>query len=231
MKQNTVHVLSKTVKVRPIKPKSSGTQSDSEKKQLSNGNLSLMWLPHNFTLLSYFLSFPLSVVHTQSVYRQCPEKIRWSQSDTGLSESVSETNMLLTVCCLGPGVRSMRQSFSPPLWSHCSLSEGDILKHTLGSRSFTYSANHCIAVAGLRLWICVSINLIILINTWYCLSSFSRPPCLLSAVPVWISGLPVLSTAGKERSDPQTMSRQACHQAPAPALHLTQTADRTETSR
>lgn len=62
-------------------------------------------------------------------------------------------------------------------------------------------------------------------------SLFSRPSCLLSAVPVCICGLSVFSTAGKERSDSQTMSRQACHQTPAPALHLTQTANCTETSR
>lgn len=68
----------------------------------------------------------------------------------------------------------------------------------------------------------------------YCLSlclSYSRPPCLLPAVPVWTSGLPVFSSAGKERSRHQTMSRQACHQTQAPVLRLAQTAGCTETSR
>lgn len=77
-------------------------------------------------------------------------------------------------------------------------------------------------------------NLVILIDTliFFPFSSLlSRPPCFLPAVPVWTGGLPVLSTAGEERSDPQTMSRQARHQTPAPAIHLTQTANRTETSR
>lgn len=134
---------------------------------------------------------------------------------------------------------SMLQSYSSPLWSHCSLSKGDVLKHTLGSRSFTYSAaiteHHCITVAGLRRLLDVCLGESHYIDQYLILSFFmsllSRPPCLLAAVPVRISGLPVFSTAGKERSDPQTMSRQASHQTPAPALHLTQTANRTETSR
>ncbi len=118
-----------------------------------NRNLSLVWLTHNCTLLSYFL--PLSLSHTQSIYRQCPEKIRCSRSDTGLSNSVRETNMHL---CLLPQAwcqdRCCRASLlrSGP---SCSLSEGDILKRTLISRSFTYSTitpHHCIAVAGLR-WV------------------------------------------------------------------------------
>lgn len=81
---------------------------------------------------------------------------------------------------------------------------------------------------------CIQINPWILKDAWcfsFSVSPPSRPPSLLSAVSVWISGLPVFSTAGEERSDAQTMSRQACHQTSAPVLHLTQTANRTETSR
>lgn len=53
-----------------------------------------------------------------------------------------------------------------------------------------------------------------------------RPP-----VPVRLCRLPVFSSAGEERSDRQTMSRQACRQASASALRLPQAANRTETSR
>lgn len=48
------------------------------------------------------------LAHRQCIYRQCPEKIRCSQSDTGPSRGVRETNMQpvqLSVRCLRPGVR------------------------------------------------------------------------------------------------------------------------------
>lgn len=77
--------VQKTVKVRLSKPKS---QVPKDK------------------ILHYEATF--SLTQTQSIYRQCPEKIRCSQSETGLSDSVRETNMQplqLSVCCLGLGVR------------------------------------------------------------------------------------------------------------------------------
>lgn len=74
-------------------------------------------------------------------------------------ERVREANMQplqLSVSCLRLGVRidaaaSLLLSAPPPF----SLSEGDILKHTLSSRSLTYSiitAHRCISVAGSR-WV------------------------------------------------------------------------------
>lgn len=62
---------------------------------------------HTFYIIER-LSLILSLTRTQSIYRLCPEKIRCSQSDTGLSESVRETNiqpLQSSVCCRRPGVR------------------------------------------------------------------------------------------------------------------------------
>lgn len=113
-----------------------------------------------------------------------------------------------------------------------------ILKHSLSSRSLAYSIYHCTPPHRCRIrpghrCVCYR-NLVTSIHTLIMSDSvplLPRPSGLGSAVPVWISGLPVFTSAGKERSDRQTMSRQACHQVPAPALHLTQNAYRTETSR
>lgn len=79
-------------------------------------------------------------------------------------ERVREANMQplqLSVSCLRLGVRidaaaSLLLSAPPPIPPPpFSLSEGDILKHTLSSRSLTYSiitAHRCISVAGSR-WV------------------------------------------------------------------------------
>lgn len=78
-------------------------------------------------------------------------------------ERVREANMQplqLSVSCLRLGVKkSMLQhlfsSLPPTPPPPFSLSEGDILKHTLSSRSLTYSiitAHRCISVAGSR-WV------------------------------------------------------------------------------
>lgn len=63
----------------------------------------LCW-SHTQSYIMKLFSLTLSLSVTQSIYRQCPEKIRCSQSDTS-SERVRETNMQLSVCCRRPGVR------------------------------------------------------------------------------------------------------------------------------
>lgn len=90
---NCVSFRYKSVKAKQ-NPSFQRTQSESEQLCRSTEIMSFMWLTHIIELLS--------LTHTQSIYRQGPEKIRCSQSDTGPSQSVRETNMRPAQLCVLP---------------------------------------------------------------------------------------------------------------------------------